>query len=166
MLGIDCHDLTGLLGGYAGDPGGIDRHLALIAGTSSCVMALSAEPRPIRGVWGPYFGAVLPDCWLNEGGQSATGALLDHIIRWHGTGGTADAATHERIAARVMELRQNEGFDLAGRLHVLPDFHGNRSPLADPHALGVISGLSLDAAVLAYGVAPFAAVEVLVPFGA
>ncbi len=143
---IDAHaGALGVLGGYAGDPGGIDRHLALIAGTSSCVMALSAEPRPIRGVWGPYFGAVLPVCWLNEGGQSATGALLDHIIRCHGAGTEADSGTHQRIAARVMELRAREGFDLAGRLHVLPDFHGNRSPLADPHALGVISGLSLDA---------------------
>ena len=37
-----------------------------------------------------------------------------------------------------------EGEDLASRLHVLPDFHGNRSPLADPHAVGVISGLTLD----------------------
>ena len=44
-----------------------------------------------------------------------------------------------------MALRAEEGLDLAGRLHVLPDFHGNRSPLADPHALGVISGLTLDA---------------------
>jgi ribulose kinase len=42
-------------------------------------------------------------------------------------------------------LRAEEGIDLAGRLHVLPDFHGNRSPLADPHAVGVISGLTLDA---------------------
>ncbi len=44
-----------------------------------------------------------------------------------------------------MELRQAEGLDLAGRLQVLPDFHGNRSPLSDPHAVGVVSGLTLDA---------------------
>jgi ribulose kinase len=44
-----------------------------------------------------------------------------------------------------MELRRSEGLDLGGRLHVLPDFHGNRSPLADPQAIGVISGLTLDA---------------------
>ncbi|GAB4395047.1 MAG: FGGY-family carbohydrate kinase [Kiloniellaceae bacterium] len=143
---IDAHaGALGVLGAYAGDPGGIDRHLALIAGTSSCVMALSAEPRPTQGVWGPYHGALLPDCWLNEGGQSATGALLDHIIRWHSAGGTPDAAAHRRITARVMELRETEGLNLAGRLHVLPDFHGNRSPLADPQAVGVISGLTLDA---------------------
>jgi D-ribulokinase len=142
---IDAHaGALGVLGAYAADAKDIDRHLALIAGTSSCVMALSAEMRPTPGVWGPYYGAVLPDCWLNEGGQSATGALLDHIIRWHGAGGTPDAAMHKRIAARIMELRQDEGLDLAGRLHVIPDFHGNRSPLADPHAVGVISGLTLD----------------------
>jgi FGGY-family pentulose kinase len=144
---IDAHaGALGVLGSYAGDAKGLDRHLALIAGTSSCVMALSAEARPTPGVWGPYYGAVLPDCWLNEGGQSATGALLDHIIRWHGAGGgNPDAATHRQIIARVIELRQSEGLNLGGRLHVLPDFHGNRSPLADPHAVGVISGLTLDA---------------------
>jgi FGGY-family pentulose kinase len=142
---IDAHaGALGVLGAYAADRSAIDRHLALIAGTSSCVMALSAEARPTQGVWGPYYGAVLPDCWLNEGGQSATGALLDHIIRWHGAGGVPDGAMHRCIAERVTELRQKEGLDLAGRLHVLPDFHGNRSPLADPHAVGVISGLTLD----------------------
>lgn len=135
----------GVLGRFAGDASGIGRHLALIAGTSSCVMALSPEPQPFAGFWEPYFGAALPDLWLTEGGQSATGALLDHIIRCHGAGGEPDVAMHARIVDRIMELRAVEGLDLAGRLHVLPDFHGNRSPLADPHALGVISGLTLDA---------------------
>jgi ribulose kinase len=87
---------------------------------------------------------VLPDCWLNEGGQSATGALLDHIIRLHGAGGDPSASTHRRIVARILALRERHGSNLASRLHVLPDFHGNRSPLADPHAVGVISGLTLD----------------------
>ncbi|WP_420961485.1 FGGY-family carbohydrate kinase [Brucella sp. IR073] len=143
---IDAHaGALGVLGGYAGKPEEIDRHLALIAGTSSCVMALSQTPRPTPGVWGPYYGAVLDGCWLNEGGQSATGALLDHIIRWHGAGGEPNAAMHQRIVERVQQLRAEEGADFARRLHVLPDFHGNRSPLADPHAVGVISGLTLDA---------------------
>ncbi|MEP9372271.1 FGGY-family carbohydrate kinase [Mesorhizobium sp. KR1-2] len=135
----------GVLGGFVGDLAGIDRHLALIAGTSSCAMALSLQPRSFPGGWGPYFGVALPDCWMNEGGQSATGALLDHIIRWHGAGGEPDAAAHRRIAERIAALRAQEGTSFATRLHVLPDFHGNRSPLADPHAVGVISGLTLDA---------------------
>ena len=135
----------GTLGGLAGEPEQLNRHLALIAGTSSCVMAMSPVERPFAGGWGPYFGAALPGCWIAEGGQSATGALLDHIIRLHGAGGEPTAERHRAIAERIMALRQDEGLDLASRLHVLPDFHGNRSPLADPHALGVISGLTLDA---------------------
>ena len=135
----------GTLGSFAGDDDGLDRHLALIAGTSSCVMALSGEPRPFPGCWGPYFGAALPGRWLTEGGQSATGALLDHLISWHRQGGDPTVEMHRRIAARVVELKAQEGPDLAPRLHVVPDFHGNRSPFADPYALGVISGLDLDA---------------------
>jgi len=29
------------------------------------------------------FSAMVPEYWLTEGGQSATGALLDHIIENH-----------------------------------------------------------------------------------
>lgn len=138
---IDAH--AGALGvlGHLRAPQ-VERHMALIAGTSSCVMAFSEAPRMTPGVWGPYLGVALPGLWMNEAGQSASGALLDHILRLHGHEPTRD--THARVVARVQELRR-EAPDLAPRLHVLPDFHGNRSPLADPRALGVISGLPLDA---------------------
>jgi ribulose kinase len=33
--------------------------------------------------------------------------------------------------------------DVSKDLHVWPDFHGNRSPLADPTLKGMISGLTL-----------------------
>lgn len=142
---VDAHAGTlGALAAYANDTAAIHKHLALIAGTSSCVMALSDQPMPTAGVWGPYYDAVLPGTWLNEAGQSATGALLDHVLRVHAAGGEPTPELHRRVVQRIVELRASEGPDLAAHLHVLPDFHGNRSPFADPRALGVISGLSLD----------------------
>ncbi|MGB8816373.1 MAG: FGGY-family carbohydrate kinase [Rhizobiaceae bacterium] len=134
----------GVLGAYASDPSLLDRHMALIAGTSSCVMTMSPQMRSSKGVWGPYLGACIPGFWINEGGQSATGALLDHVIRVHSAGRDPTAATHGAIIKRIGELRAAESGALARRLHVLPDFHGNRSPLADPQALGVVSGLAID----------------------
>jgi FGGY-family pentulose kinase len=143
---LDAHaGALGALGGLAREgASALDRHIGLTAGTSSCHMALSPEARFVPGVWGPYLGAVLPGLWLNEGGQSATGALLDHVLRLHSAGGEPDAALHARVVGRIGELRAAEGAAFAERLHVLPDFHGNRSPLADPHAVGVVSGLTLD----------------------
>ncbi|WP_454851880.1 FGGY-family carbohydrate kinase [Rhizobium binxianense] len=153
-LTVDCHVSAGMidayagalgaLGGYAGDPAKLEHQLALIAGTSSCVVAFSREPRPSQGMWGPYYEAVFPQSWLVEAGQSATGALLDHIVRMHAAGGTPTAALHQKIVARIAELRAEEGEAFGARLFVLPDFHGNRSPFADPHAVGVISGMTLD----------------------
>jgi FGGY-family pentulose kinase len=146
---IDAHaGALGVLGpALARGSAGLDRNLALIAGTSTCHMALSAEPRRVSGVWGPYYGAIAPGLWLNEGGQSATGALLDHILAAHAEGAALGARGHAVVLERIAALRAEQGEGFAARLLVLPDFHGNRSPLADPHALGVISGLALDASL-------------------
>ena len=36
---------------------------------------------------------------------------------------------------------------LTANLHIWPDFHGNRAPLADPHMKGMICGLTLESGV-------------------
>jgi ribulose kinase len=46
-------------------------------------MAVSKVPIFTPGVWGPYYSAMVPGMWLNEGGQSATGKLIDHVIDSH-----------------------------------------------------------------------------------
>ncbi|WP_105425546.1 FGGY-family carbohydrate kinase [Neorhizobium tomejilense] len=137
----------GVLGGVSGGASGgstLETSVALIGGTSSCIVAFTKDSKPGRSLWGPYYEAILPGHWLVEGGQSAAGALLDHIVTMHAAGGEPTAELHGRIIARVGELRSETEGDIAPNLHVLPDFHGNRSPLADPHATGVISGLTLD----------------------
>ncbi|HEX4260642.1 MAG TPA: FGGY-family carbohydrate kinase [Acetobacteraceae bacterium] len=147
---IDAH--AGGIGaiGAALDGIGLDadtrRHrLVLVGGTSSCHMAVSAQARFVPGVWGPYFSAMIPGLWLNEGGQSATGALLDHLVRTHPAAASLSAPVFDTLNARLAAMARSVPFRaaLSHDLHVFPDFHGNRSPRADPTLRGMISGLSL-----------------------
>lgn len=141
---IDAH--AGGLGLLAGTPRvEFDRAIALIAGTSNCHMALSERPRPISGVWGPYFGAMMPGLWLNEGGQSATGAALDHVLDLHAEGRALGPDRHAKLADYIVARLAETGGKFASDMLVVPDFRGNRSPLADPHARAVIFGLDADA---------------------
>jgi FGGY-family pentulose kinase len=158
---IDAHaGGLGLLGapidGRAPDAEALEQRVALIGGTSSCHMAVSREPKFIPGVWGPYFSAMIPDLWLTEGGQSATGALIDHVIHSHARAAelTRDAKKrgvsvyqilNERLDALAEKLPSPA--ELTAELHVLPDHHGNRSPRADPTLRGMVSGLKLSDSV-------------------
>lgn len=134
----------------------LDERVALISGTSSCHMAVSRQPLYPTGIWGPYRSAMIPGLWLTEGGQSATGALIDHVIDSHARGPELRAQA-ERERTTVYDLlnrRLDElstGLEapamLTRELHVLPYFHGNRSPRADPTLRGMISGLKLTSTV-------------------
>jgi FGGY-family pentulose kinase len=125
--------------------------IALIGGTSSCHMAVSSAPRFIHGVWGPYYGAMIPGMWLNEGGQSATGSLIDLVIKNNSSYlSISKAARAESIDiytflnSRVEKIKKESGLERICNLHMLPYHHGNRSPRADPGARGMVSGLTLS----------------------
>jgi FGGY-family pentulose kinase len=158
---IDAHagglGLLGVrIGGSGPTPAGFNRRVALIGGTSSCHMAVSLRPRFVPGIWGPYYSAMIPGLWLTEGGQSATGALIDHIIDSHAAswalraearraGLTIYELLNARLAALARARRARHVGELTDDLHILPDFHGNRSPRADPTLKGTITGLTLSA---------------------
>lgn len=134
----------------------LEHRLALIGGTSSCHMAVSPKPRFIDGIWGPYFSAMVPGSWLTEGGQSATGALIDHVISSHAAAKPLAATAkkqgrtiYELLNERLDKLAQTQGVKFSGELtrdlHIQPDFHGNRSPRANPTLKGTVTGLALSA---------------------
>ena len=156
---IDAHAgglgvIGAALDGSMPDDQALSKRLALIGGTSSCHMAVSPELSFVPGVWGPYFSAMVPGLWLNEGGQSATGALIDHVVTSHAAyptlaeqAKTAGQTIYQRLNAQLETLAATAAFPaaLTADLHVFPDFHGNRSPLADPTLRGMVSGLTLSA---------------------
>jgi D-ribulokinase len=147
---IDAHaGALGTMGSAFGIvPADPRRRLALILGTSSCCMAVSDTPRFIPGVWGPYYSALIPGQWLAEGGQSAFGLAIDHLMRMHPAfaeysrrAGDGFEAMEREIVGRAGSV--SKAVELARDIHVLPDFLGNRSPLADPAARGAVVGLDL-----------------------
>uniref|UniRef100_A0A8C6FLF1 FGGY carbohydrate kinase domain containing n=1 Tax=Moschus moschiferus TaxID=68415 RepID=A0A8C6FLF1_MOSMO len=80
-LGVIGADVKGHGLACEGQP--VTSRLAVICGTSSCHMGISKNPIFVPGVWGPYFSAMVPGFWLNEGGQSVTGKLIDHMVQGH-----------------------------------------------------------------------------------
>uniref|UniRef100_A0A665V429 FGGY carbohydrate kinase domain containing n=1 Tax=Echeneis naucrates TaxID=173247 RepID=A0A665V429_ECHNA len=125
----------------------ITSRMAMICGTSTCHMAISKQPLFVPGVWGPCLSAMVPDLWLNEGGQSATGKLVSLMS---GCVGSQFPFTGQNIYSYLnshLSLMADScsAVDLLGSsLHMWPDFHGNRSPLADPTLKGMVSGLPLS----------------------
>ena len=153
---IDAHaGGVGTIGGRekSGDSVDICRRLAYIMGTSACIMATTSEPRFVPGVWGPYFSGMVPGFWLNEGGQSAAGAAIDHLIKSHPAYNEAVAAAHaqgveilEFLERRIVSRSKSPGEAalFARDIHVLPEFLGNRSPFADPDSRAIVAGMDLD----------------------
>jgi D-ribulokinase len=153
---IDAHaGGVGTIGGRgkSGESVDVRGRLAYIMGTSACIMATTSEPRFVPGVWGPYYSGMVPGFWLNEGGQSAAGAAIDHLVKSHPA---YDEAVAEARAAgmEILEFlerrivsrsdRLGEAALLARDIHVLPEFLGNRSPFADPDARAIVAGMDLD----------------------
>jgi FGGY-family pentulose kinase len=136
-------------------PSLIETRVALIGGTSTCHMAASREPYFINGIWGPYYSAMFPGMWLTEGGQSATGALIDHVIYSHARSKELEqeAKRQGKSIYEVLEklldgMAKKQGLASSAMLtqdrHVLPYFHGNRSPRANPTLRGIMTGLTLN----------------------
>lgn len=151
-------------------PSELEKILALIGGTSSCHMAVSREPKFIAGIWGPYKSAMIPGLWLTEGGQSATGALLDFIIRNNNLyermileAQKRNITVYEYLNKAVDALHnlERKGPELVKDINVLPYFLGNRSPNADPTARGMISGLTLDDSVEAIAKLYYATIQAI-----
>jgi FGGY-family pentulose kinase len=133
----------------------IATRLVIIAGTSTCHLINSGKRVLVPGVWGPQAGSTLDGYYTLEGGQSATGTVLEYLVKNHAAyeeaKGLAEAAGQsifDFLNKRIEKMAKERGLErpnyLVSHLHVLPDFHGNRSPRPSSLPAGTIIGLSLS----------------------
>ena len=132
--------------------------LAAVAGTSTCHLAMSEKPVFVNGVWGPYKDVLLPDYWMAEGGQSATGELLKHVIETHpafqeamSVAETFNANIYDYLNEHLREMAEKQNAPavswLGRHFFFYGDLFGNRSPVADPDMKGAVIGLSSDKSI-------------------
>ncbi|KAI6367633.1 hypothetical protein MCOR25_004856 [Pyricularia grisea] len=129
--------------------------LAAVAGTSTCHLAMSKEAVFVNGVWGPYRDVLIPGFWMAEGGQSATGELMRHMIETHAAFVETQAAAaaqgkniydylNEHLRQMASKVQAPSISWLARHFFFYGDLWGNRSPVADPSMRGAIVGMSSD----------------------
>ncbi|KAK4993180.1 hypothetical protein LTR50_000667 [Elasticomyces elasticus] len=129
--------------------------LAAVAGTSTCHLAMSEKPVFVNGVWGPYRDVLIPDYWMAEGGQSATGELLKHVLETHpafqeamSVAETFNMNVYDYLNEQLREMKEKinaPSISYLGRhFFFYGDLFGNRSPIADPDMKGAVVGLSSD----------------------
>ena len=103
-----------------------------VIGTSTCVMALSDEPRLIPGVSGIVQGSIHPGKIGIEAGLSAVGDLFDAIARRAG-----------RTVPDLMSSIQGYRAGQTGMLRLAWD-NGDRSVLVNPKLRGIALGWRLN----------------------
>ncbi|CRG91490.1 putative sugar kinase YDR109C [Talaromyces islandicus] len=144
--------------------------LAAVAGTSTCHLAMSPNPVFVPGVWGPYRDTILPDLWMAEGGQSATGELLRHVIETHPAFNQAISIAesyhtniYEYLNEHLKEMMEDQNAPsisyLGRHFFFYGDLFGNRSPIADPSMSGAVIGLTSDKSVDSLSIYYYATLE-------
>ena len=172
-VSLGSHELSSAAA--SNDQSQASTRLAAVAGTSTCHLAMSPKPVFVPGVWGPYRDVILPGKWMAEGGQSATGELLKHVLETHPAHAQAlsmaqsyNTNIYDYLNQHLRDLRTRHdapSISYLGRHFFLyGDLFGNRSPVADPRMRGAVVGLSSDKsldglALYYYGTMEFIALQ-------
>jgi ribulose kinase len=134
--GIDAHAGEIALGAVG--PG----DLALILGSSTCHMAQSPTP-VFANIWGPYPDALVEGMFTLEGGQTATGSILQWLVERFGSEAVAQAKSRGQDVYAYLDCLAEPIPAGSEGLLVLDYFQGNRTPYKDPLARGTVIGLTL-----------------------
>ena len=157
-LTAEMAERLGLLPGIPVSAACVDAHAALpavgicepgemmaIIGTSTCVMTLSREEKPVPGICGTARDGIVPGYYGCEAGQSCVGDLLgwfcDHCVPgdYQETAKARGLTVHQYLTELAERFAPGETGMVA-----LDWWNGNRSILTDFDLSGLLLGMTLQ----------------------
>ncbi len=155
-LKADVADELGLPAGIPVGQGGVDAMIAMvglgvvkpgkmafITGSSHLHMGISAHQFHGKGIFGAYTDAIVPNTYLVEGGQISTGSVVRWFVENFG-GGYKQRAAEAGTDVFALLTEEAEKLPVGSEgLIVLDYWQGNRTPLTDPDARGMMWGFTL-----------------------
>lgn len=163
---IDCY------GGWLSTVGDkLGTTMSMVAGTSTCFLfAHQKEELHVSGIWGPFAGLV-KGYFLSQGGQSASGKFLEHVITSHPAFGQLQLAAKEnkshtfdqldRILSSMTVSSAQSAHYLAKNMFLYGDILGNRTPYNDHEMCGAFIGETCDASLTSLALKYLCALEFL-----
>lgn len=150
----------------------MENRVAAVAGTSTCFLAMSKETPFVNGIWGPYKDWLIPGVSMYEGGQPATGYLLQHVMKIHPAHGEALANAKNKglsifdyLNSRLEDMRietRAPSIPYLGRYYSMyGDYFGNRSPVGDSGMSGSVIGITGDTSVDSLAICYYGTLEFL-----
>jgi FGGY-family pentulose kinase len=146
----------GLIAGTPVAQGGVDAYLgmlglgavgagdlAMIMGSSTCHLAQSDREIFGSGLLGCYPDATTPGLFTLEGGQTATGSIVDWYRRCFAGNEAAEAAKAGKNVFEILDAQSAAVPPGSDGLVCLDYWQGNRCPRKDPRARGAIWGMTL-----------------------
>ncbi len=136
--GADAY--IGMIGLNVVKPG----RLAFITGSSHLLLGLANKDFHKKGIFGTFPDALIPGLYVVEGGQISTGS----IMKWYKDNfiNCEIEREAEKNRQKIYDYMSSIAKELpigSEGLILLDYWQGNRTPLTDPQARGVIWGLSL-----------------------
>lgn len=136
--GIDAYlGMLGLGAVGAGD-------LAMIMGSSTCHLAQTPKPIFGSGLLGCYPDATVDELFTVEGGQTATGSIVEWYRKHFAGNESTEAERAGRPVFEILDAKATAVPPGSDGLVCLDYWQGNRCPRKDPRARGVLWGLSLS----------------------
>jgi FGGY-family pentulose kinase len=136
--GIDAY--LGMLGMGAVGAG----DLAMVMGSSTCHLAMSSRPLLGSGMLGCFPDAVVEGLYTLEGGQTATGSIIDWYRRHFAGLEEMEATKSGRHVYEILDAKAALAPPGCEGLVCLDYWQGNRCPHKDPRARGVLWGFTLS----------------------